>query len=77
MSCNVLARVREPRDPKIEPPRGKTNSVVSEQVRHEAVSFAVLRLCFRICRLLFFPWGSSNNDPGDIKQEPSLLVKYQ
>ena len=25
---------------------------------------ADLRLCFRICRLLVFPWGGSNNKTG-------------
>ena len=45
-----------------EPPRGKTNNVVSEQIRHKPACHreADLRLCFRLCRLLVFPWGGSN-----------------
>ena len=70
-----------------EPPRGKTNNVVSEQVLHKPTCTSTeisdlsrranrenkgadqlrgyceadLCLCFRLCRLLIFPWGGSFN----------------
>ena len=35
---------------------------------------ADLRLCFRLCRLLVFPWGGSNVNCADTKHIPNIMA---